>query len=72
MRHGSGGAGGFAASLRRIAVVTGTRAEWGLLRPVCEAIRAELHSHTTASDGAMSIDELVAEAERRGMAVPAA
>jgi DNA polymerase (family 10) len=31
-----------------------------------EAIRAELHSHTTASDGAMSIDELVAEAERRG------
>jgi UDP-hydrolysing UDP-N-acetyl-D-glucosamine 2-epimerase len=31
----------FAVSLRRIAVVTGTRAEWGLLRPVCEAIRAE-------------------------------
>lgn len=28
-------------SLRRIAVVTGTRAEWGLLRPVCEAIRGE-------------------------------
>ena len=29
-------------------------------------IRAELHSHTTASDGAMSIDELVDEAARRG------
>lgn len=27
--------------MRKIAVVTGTRAEWGLLRPVCEAIRAE-------------------------------
>jgi len=27
--------------VRRIAVVTGTRAEWGLLRPVCEAIQAE-------------------------------
>lgn len=27
--------------MRRVAVVTGTRAEWGLLRPVCEAIRAE-------------------------------
>lgn len=27
--------------MRRIAVVTGTRAEWGLLRPVCSAIRAE-------------------------------
>ena len=27
--------------MRRIAVVTGTRAEWGLLRPVCEAIQAE-------------------------------
>ena len=27
--------------MRKVAVVTGTRAEWGLLRPVCEAIRAE-------------------------------
>ena len=27
--------------MRKIAVVTGTRAEWGLLRPVCAAIRAE-------------------------------
>lgn len=27
--------------MRRIAVVTGSRAEWGILRPVCEAIRAE-------------------------------
>jgi len=27
--------------VRRVAVVTGTRAEWGLLRPVCESIRAE-------------------------------
>ena len=27
--------------MRRIAVVTGTRAEWGLLRPVCESIRRE-------------------------------
>ncbi len=27
--------------MRKIAVVTGTRAEWGLLRPVCSAIRAE-------------------------------
>ena len=27
--------------MRRVAVVTGTRAEWGLLRPVCDAIRAE-------------------------------
>lgn len=27
--------------MRRIAVVTGTRAEWGLLRPACEAIRRE-------------------------------
>lgn len=26
--------------MRRVAVVTGTRAEWGLLAPVCEAIRA--------------------------------
>ncbi len=29
-------------------------------------IRAELHCHTTASDGALSIDELVSEAQRRG------
>ena len=29
-------------------------------------IKSELHSHTTASDGAMSIDELVTEAARRG------
>ncbi|MCE2884172.1 MAG: DNA polymerase/3'-5' exonuclease PolX [Planctomycetaceae bacterium] len=29
-------------------------------------IRAELHCHTRASDGAMTIDEIVAEAERRG------
>ena len=29
-------------------------------------IRAELHAHTTASDGKMSIDELAAEAKRRG------
>ena len=29
-------------------------------------IKAELHSHTTASDGAMSIDELVAMAAARG------
>jgi len=27
--------------MMRVAVVTGTRAEWGLLRPVCEAIRRE-------------------------------
>ena len=26
--------------MRRIAVVTGTRAEWGLLAPVCDAIRS--------------------------------
>ena len=26
--------------MRRIAVVTGTRAEWGLLSPVCDAIAA--------------------------------
>lgn len=29
-------------------------------------IRAELHAHTTASDGALSIEELAAEAKRRG------
>ncbi|MFM9995056.1 MAG: DNA polymerase/3'-5' exonuclease PolX [Phycisphaerales bacterium] len=29
-------------------------------------IRAELHAHTTASDGMMSIEELVGEAKRRG------
>ena len=29
-------------------------------------IRAELHSHTTASDGSMSIDELIARAQSRG------
>ena len=29
-------------------------------------IRAELHCHTHASDGAMTIDEIVAEAQRRG------
>ena len=29
-------------------------------------IRAELHCHTRASDGSMTIDEIVAEAERRG------
>ncbi|MEY3026267.1 MAG: hypothetical protein RLZZ238_1164, partial [Planctomycetota bacterium] len=27
--------------MRRVAVVTGTRAEWGLLRPLCDAIRRE-------------------------------
>jgi len=31
-----------------------------------EDIRCELHAHTTASDGAMSIDELVAAARARG------
>jgi DNA polymerase (family 10) len=31
-----------------------------------EDIKAELHSHTTASDGAMSIDELVRRARERG------
>jgi DNA polymerase (family 10) len=29
-------------------------------------IKSELHAHTTASDGAMTIDELVGEAKRRG------
>lgn len=29
-------------------------------------IKAELHAHTTASDGALSIDELATEAKRRG------
>lgn len=29
-------------------------------------IKAELHAHTTASDGRLSIDELAAEAKRRG------
>lgn len=29
-------------------------------------IKAELHAHTTASDGHMSIDELICEAKRRG------
>ncbi len=31
-----------------------------------DEIKAELHSHTTASDGKFSIDELAAEAKRRG------
>lgn len=30
-------------------------------------IKAELHAHTTASDGAMTIDELIGEAQRRGV-----
>jgi DNA polymerase (family 10) len=29
-------------------------------------IRAELHAHTTASDGALSIEQLISEAKRRG------
>ncbi|MCA9291155.1 MAG: DNA polymerase/3'-5' exonuclease PolX [Phycisphaerales bacterium] len=32
----------------------------------CDDIRAELHAHTTASDGRLSIEALVAEAKRRG------
>ena len=32
----------------------------------CEDIRAELHAHTTASDGRLSIAELAAEAKHRG------
>lgn len=31
-----------------------------------EDIKAELHAHTTASDGRLTIDELAAEAKRRG------
>ncbi len=41
----------------------------GGARPEClllTDIKAELHSHTTASDGAMSIDELVTRARARG------
>ena len=37
---------------------------WRLLE--LDDIKAELHAHTTASDGAMSIVELAAEAKRRG------
>ena len=51
--------------MRRIAVVTGTRAEWGLLRPVCEAIGAEraLSLHVVAGGAHMlaparTIDEV--------------
>lgn len=31
-----------------------------------DAVRAELHAHTTASDGALSIEQLAKEAKRRG------
>jgi UDP-hydrolysing UDP-N-acetyl-D-glucosamine 2-epimerase len=55
--------------MRRIAVVTGTRAEWGLLRPVCDAIRAEpaLSLHILAGGAhllapARTIDEVRAYA----------
>ena len=34
-------------------------------------IKAELHAHTTASDGAMSIDELAAAAKARGFVIGA-
>jgi DNA polymerase (family 10) len=46
----------------------GTRATLAATSRIVEItdIRAELHCHTRASDGAMTIDEIVAEAERRG------
>ncbi len=51
--------------MRRIAVVTGTRAEWGILKPVCMAIRArnELSLHVVAGGAhllapARTIDEV--------------
>jgi DNA polymerase (family 10) len=40
------------------------RGPWRLVE--VEDIRAELHAHTTASDGLLSIDELAQEAKRRG------
>ncbi|CAG0956144.1 DNA polymerase/3'-5' exonuclease PolX [Phycisphaerales bacterium] len=40
------------------------RDDWTLVS--LEDIRAELHAHTTASDGSLSILELAAEAKRRG------
>jgi DNA polymerase (family 10) len=54
MREDRGELDAFAHGAKHVAVVT------------LADIKAELHSHTTASDGAMSIDELVAMAAARG------